>query len=374
MNKFDIGEAKGSKKEPKKKNIVFIDSGIGGLYILKECIKLIPNYNFVYVADTENFPYGSKSRKELIKIADNLVSELDEKFDPEIFVLACNTLTVNAIQFLRNKYNKKFVGIEPALKTAKIYGGDTIIFATRSTLKHYSKLNKKCIKQIKKEYKQKKLRFSNNDKFFKVFVADLPLKIEQSCNDLKVLMAVLTNTFDKPEFKNVSNLVLGCTHFIAIKKLLQQILGEDVQIFDGAKPVAKRIFSLIESKNNQSSTKKKNLEANEVLKENNETSKAGKMLKEETDNEDETNIENKIVRENEKLKDAGGSDEIFETNGKLGTTGGDDEMLKKANDTNETIIKIASQKPFNFNRIKFLVTDGNPRKKALLKQYFYKIL
>ena len=312
----------------KRKNIVLIDSGIGGLFILKECIKLIPNYNFIYIADTVNMPYGNKSKRKLIKIADDLIAELNAEYNPDIFVLACNTLTVNTIQFLRKKYNKDFVGIEPALKQARIFGGDTIIFATRSTLKFYGKLNRKCTGELKQEYKEKNLRFFNNDKVFKVYMPDLPMKIEQNYNNFKSLTPALLNKFDRTNYKNVGNLVLGCTHFIAIKKELQQIFGENVQIFDGAIPVAKRVLSLIQSKNLKFKAK------NEVEVEKNIKTK------------------NEIIKsENQKINKV------------------ENEQNNKTADKNDEM-----PTALNLSRIRFLVTDGNPSKKALLKQYFFKML
>lgn len=350
MNKLEkIKSEESFKNVREKKSIVVLDSGIGGLHILKECIKLISNYNFIYVADTVNAPYGNKSKKELIRIADKLISELNEEYNPDIFVLACNSLTVNCINFLRDKYKKEFVGIEPALKQAKLNGGDTIIFATQTTLKSYHKLNIKCTKQLKREHKEQNLRYYNKDKVYKIFIPDLPSKIDENCNDLEVLIPTLEKQFVNPVYKNVNNLVLGCTHFIAIKPQLKEILGE-VQIFDGAIPVAKRLQSLLQGN------------ANDKMKESFFDLEAENMEveKKETDN--------KEIDERELIAGTVGV-EVDVKSEKSET-----EIKSDKTETGKKQTEIKTDKKIRFSQIRFLALDGNPSKKALLKQYFTKIL
>ena len=229
----------------REKTIAIIDSGLGGLHILKECYKVLRGYNFVYVADTFNAPYGSKSKHELKKIANNLVENIEKKYKPEAIVFACNTLTVNAIKGVRKNFDIKFVGTEPALKQAKIFGGDTIIFATKSTLKYYSKLNKKVNNAIKSEYKKQNLKYTNTDKVYKVFIPNLPIEIDQNFEDLDCLTEKLKAVFDKEIYQNCTNFVLGCTHYIAIKPQLKNIFSSDIQFFDGSKAVAKRVQNIV---------------------------------------------------------------------------------------------------------------------------------
>ena len=101
------------------KNIVVVDSGLGGLNILNECKKVLPDINFIYVADSQNSPYGNKSKRKLLKIADLLVKNIINLYNPKIIVLACNTLTTVAIKHLREKYKDiYFIGTEPAIKPA----------------------------------------------------------------------------------------------------------------------------------------------------------------------------------------------------------------------------------------------------------------
>ncbi|MBR4406751.1 MAG: aspartate/glutamate racemase family protein [Clostridia bacterium] len=225
----------------KKKRIVFVDSGSGGLHILAKAQKLLPHYEMIYLADTFNAPYGNKSKRKLEKIAENLVEFINTQFNPEIIVLACNTLTMNTISRLREEfYRTKFVGVEPALKQAKIYGGDTIIFATKSTIRNYKKLNKKISLELKSEYEENGLEYPEEDKVFRVALSDCAQLIDQHLDDLSCLRPLLEKTFSKPKYKNCENLVLGCTHYIAIKEVLNDIF-ERIRFFDGTTGVANRI-------------------------------------------------------------------------------------------------------------------------------------
>jgi len=105
------------------KTIALIDSGVGGLSILYQLKKILPNNDFVYFADKKNLPYGNKTQNQLTQIAYDIVKIITNAFEIEIFVLACNTLTAGAIDFLRAKYpNYTFVGCEPNLNAPKIFG------------------------------------------------------------------------------------------------------------------------------------------------------------------------------------------------------------------------------------------------------------
>lgn len=228
----------------RKKSVVVLDSGLGGLHILAECIKTLPNYEYLYIADTFNAPYGEKSKKKLIKIAIELVNNIIKKHNPEIIVFACNTLTVNAIKEVREKFFKtKIVGVEPALKTAKTYGGDTIIFATKSTLKHYKKLDKKIERSLKLEYKKQNLKYYNTDKTYKIHIKNLPALIEENSENLDNLLPLLNQTFCYDKYQKCLNMVLGCTHFIGIKEQLNTLFP-NIKFFDGAKAVAKRVAEI----------------------------------------------------------------------------------------------------------------------------------
>src|SRR5574343_578702 len=94
------------------------DSGVGGLSILQKLHKLLPNENFVFLADQLHVPYGEKSKKQLIKLCLNIVDYFIEHHNVKMVVVACNTATCGAIDDMRAKYALPIIGTVPVVKTA----------------------------------------------------------------------------------------------------------------------------------------------------------------------------------------------------------------------------------------------------------------
>lgn len=120
----------------KQGKIGIFDSGIGGVTVLKEILKLLPNEDYIYYSDSINNPYGDKSDKEIFELCDNIVKYLLDR-ECKIIVIACNTATAKAVDELRKKYpNVIFVAIEPAYKMVYDYAYDssTLVMATRGTI------------------------------------------------------------------------------------------------------------------------------------------------------------------------------------------------------------------------------------------------
>ena len=100
-------------------DFVFIDSGVGGIPYMTSLLKKEPGASCVYVADNKNFPYGEKSHDEVVACVTDVVEKICERFEPAVIVLACNTISVNALEVLRKKFPQvQFVGTVPAIKLA----------------------------------------------------------------------------------------------------------------------------------------------------------------------------------------------------------------------------------------------------------------
>lgn len=116
--------------------IGIFDSGIGGVTVLKEILKVLPNEDYIYYSDSANNPYGDKSDKEILNLCDKIV----EKFLKEgckAIVIACNTASAKAADYLREKYNDMpIIAIEPAYKMVYDYSYEnpTLVMATRVTI------------------------------------------------------------------------------------------------------------------------------------------------------------------------------------------------------------------------------------------------
>lgn len=119
-----------------KKNIGIFDSGIGGVTVLKEIIKILPDEDYIYYSDSKNNPYGDKSEKEIKQICDKIVNFLINK-KCKVIVIACNTATAKAVSYLRERYKDiPIIAIEPAYKMVydHSYEEYTLVMATKGTI------------------------------------------------------------------------------------------------------------------------------------------------------------------------------------------------------------------------------------------------
>ena len=101
-------------------HIGIFDSGVGGTSIWKEVVKMLPHESTLYLADSANAPYGEKSKEEILQLSVKN-TELLLNRGCKIIIVACNTATTNAIDYLREQYPVPFIGIEPAIKPAALH-------------------------------------------------------------------------------------------------------------------------------------------------------------------------------------------------------------------------------------------------------------
>ena len=214
-------------------NIGIFDSGIGGVTVLKEIIKLLPNENYIYYSDSIKNPYGDKSDQEIKNICDKIVLHLINK-NAKVIVIACNTASAKAVSFLRKKYpNMIFIAIEPAYKMVHDYNYSepTLIMATKGTIES-EKFN-----LLLKKY--------NNHNTYILACKGLADLIE-SDNKLEI-KKYLNEHLNK--YKNkIKNVVLGCTHYPLIENDIKEILGP-VKFFNGSPNLAKHLKDILETNN-----------------------------------------------------------------------------------------------------------------------------
>ena len=127
----------------KNSPIAVVDSGMGGITVLKKLYRIMPNENYIYFGDSANSPYGTKTKEEIKNLTVNAVEALMKRGAKSV-VIACNTATSAAADTLREKYpNFPFVGLEPALKPAALSSKwpRVLVMATNLTLRE-EKFNK----------------------------------------------------------------------------------------------------------------------------------------------------------------------------------------------------------------------------------------
>lgn len=206
--------------------IGFLDSGIGGISVLREVVKLLPNEDYFFFSDSINNPYGDKSDEQIIARCDELTQLMLNEKGCKAIVLACNTASAKAVNYLREKYTDvPIIAIEPAYKMVHDNNPDgfTLVMATRGTL------------ESEKFHKLFYTYYNNNTSLLAcVGLADL---IEQERT--QELREYLERNLKDYKGK-VANVVLGCTHYPLAQKEIADVLG-DVNFFDGAPGVAKQL-------------------------------------------------------------------------------------------------------------------------------------
>ena len=232
----------------KEMPIGFLDSGVGGLSVMKEAIKIMPNENYIYFGDSKNAPYGVKSTKEIRDLTFKAVEFLISKGIKGL-VVACNTATSAAVRELRTVYpDMPLVGIEPAIKPAVELGrdGKILIMATPMTIKQDK------FKLLLDKYKDKA-------EIVPIPCAGLMEFIESGVLDGIELEYYLKEKLSDYSSENVSSVVLGCTHYPFVKDSISKILGKNVEVIDGGEGTAREIKRRLAEKNllNTNTTKGK---------------------------------------------------------------------------------------------------------------------
>lgn len=212
--------------------IGIIDSGIGGKGIEKEVRKLLPKVKIIYLADSQNFPYGTKKVSDLNKILELNIDKLILQ-GAQIIVLACNSATVSSIRYLRKKFKVPLIGVEPAIKVAaEITKTKKIaVFATPITSK--SEVANCLIK-----------KYCNDIVVYKIPFEHLAGQIERG--ETGAATSEAAAVWEKYKDRNVDIIVLGCTHYTLIKDEIQDIVGSKIKIVDSNLAVAKQVKKIYE--------------------------------------------------------------------------------------------------------------------------------
>lgn len=230
-------------------DFAFLDSGTGGIPYLTHLIKKCPHVSCVYIGDTVNFPYGEKSHDQIVKCVLDVAKKIIDKFNPKIFVLACNTMSVNALDILREAFPKtQFVGTVPAIKLAASISKKRRIglLATKATVEHPYNIDLKnhfasdC--QLILRADPKLISFIEKESF---------TSSEEEC--LKQIQEAV-DFFIK---KDCDTLILGCTHFLNLSELIQKVCSNQIKVVDSREGVVNRCLSIYDSffSNKNESTK-----------------------------------------------------------------------------------------------------------------------
>ena len=216
--------------------IGMFDSGVGGLTVLSELKKALPNEDIIYLGDTKSFPYGNKSEQTIIELSRRCVEFLLKK-NVKLIVIACGTATSQALETLQEEYDIPIIGIilptVEYLKTKVNPGQEIGIIATKGTIRS---------KQWEKQIKEKILGCDINS-------SECPLlapMAEEGWTSNEVARYTIKE-YMKP-FKNSDYLVLGCTHYPLFKNLILQELGNKVDVINTGEKLSRYLINYLEKK------------------------------------------------------------------------------------------------------------------------------
>ena len=219
----------------KKEYIGVFDSGVGGISVLRELVKLMPNERYLYFGDSANAPYGAKTTAQVRELTMAAAEHLLER-GVKALVIACNTATAAAITDLREKYpDEIIIGIEPAVKLAadRCSGGRIGVMATAVTLRE-------------EKFNHMLERFPDVQ-VQPICPTELVALIEKGASEEEMeryLRPVLEDYVGK-----LDAVVLGCTHYPFAAKVIGKILGENTRILDGGEGTARETKRRLVEKN-----------------------------------------------------------------------------------------------------------------------------
>jgi len=223
------------------------DSGVGGLSILDESLRQLPNHDYIYLADSANAPYGEKSSDWIAARSLVLCKYLADQ-GCDAIVVACNTATAEAIQQIRASLTIPVVGVEPGIKPASMQSQNGIVgvLATEATL-NSDKFNALLA------------TLSSSCTVIKQSGAGLVPLIEAGKANSAETLELLAKHLEPIQDAGSDTLVLGCTHYPFLRKAIRKLLGDSMHLIDTSDAVVRQLKRQLEpleksSQNNSQSS------------------------------------------------------------------------------------------------------------------------
>ena len=223
--------------------ILVFDSGLGGLTVLREIVKVRPDAHYVYVADDAFFPYGHHGEDQIIARVVPLIGELIATHRPDLVVIACNTASTLVMSHLRERYEVPFVGTVPAIKPACAASKTrrVSVLGTRGT--------------VKREYTRGLIRdFAQGCEVTLVGSADLAALAEAALSGEDIsddlIAAELAPCFvggGESTSGRTDTIVLACTHYPLLMDRLVKLAPWPVGWIDPAPAIARRVADLLKA-------------------------------------------------------------------------------------------------------------------------------
>lgn len=225
------------------KPILIFDSGVGGLSIYRGLKEALPQTSFCYASDSLYLPYGEQSDEFLLERCPKIIFQLARDINPELVVIACNTLSTLVLERLRRHLSIPVVGVVPAIKPAALNSQKKKIalLATPAT--------------IARTYIQALVQTYASDCDVQLIgCSDLVALAEEKVRGKSVCTAV-SNIVRHFPLESVDTIVLGCTHFPLLKEELYKCLPSYIELMDSTDAIIRRVMTLIDSNVNHNGIK-----------------------------------------------------------------------------------------------------------------------
>ncbi len=219
-----------SKQDP----IGIFDSGVGGLSVWREVVRLLPSEDVLYFADSAHLPYGERSLEEVRAFSEGITEFLIER-RAKVVVVACNTASAAALYHLRERFSVPIVGMEPAVKPAVnlTKTGKIGVIATRATFQGL--LFRRLVE-----------RFGQGVEIFTKACPGLVEIVEEGLLNGREAEAKVRMQLEPLLREGIDVLVLGCTHYPFLREIIEKVVGPGVTIVDPSEAVARQVKRVLE--------------------------------------------------------------------------------------------------------------------------------
>lgn len=214
--------------------IGMFDSGLGGLTVMQQLVRVLPNENIIYFGDTARLPYGGKSPETIVRYSIENSTFLIQK-NVKMLVVACNTASAHALDNLQQIFSIPVIGViepgaEVAVKTTK--HGRIGVLGTKGTIHSQS-------------YQKAILKISSKAMVFPVACPLFVPLVEEDYLDHPATRLIVQEYLKPLREHRIDTLLLGCTHYPLLEKLIREEIGDGVEIVDSATACAEMVSGLL---------------------------------------------------------------------------------------------------------------------------------
>jgi glutamate racemase len=214
--------------------IAILDSGVGGLTVVKEVMRQLPLEKIIYFGDTARSPYGPRPAEEVQAFTAQIVDYLIQ-FNPKMIVIACNTATAAAMDLIRSKVSIPVLGvISPGVRAAikSSFNARVGVIGTEGTIRS-------------KAYEQALTSISPNIQVFSQACPDLAPLVEKGLFDSDETIQAVEASLSVLRSSPMDCLILGCTHYPFLTRAISEVMGSEVKLISSADETAREISAIL---------------------------------------------------------------------------------------------------------------------------------